>query len=299
MIFENNLVGPIPFNLELTLFARAFNTKFKVPAILETGCALSVDLLYLDGTHFLEIESGIPPYQVTWSNGVIGDLSQTLPYGNFDVKITDANDCERTVQFTVPEFSSVEDIDGNTYKTVKVGTTWWMAENLRTTRKRDGTAILHLPSNEEWIQGNQPAFSWLNNDQQFDESFGKLYNYHAACCDICPTDWKLPGIFELSELSDVFGLSAARALRALNAWPDDSLKSTNLSGLGFLPAGFRVGKDGAFPTGKPFATFWTSLVDPYGFVNLVLLQGSVDHRTTTIATSLRDGYSVRCVKERP
>lgn len=253
--------------------------------------------MYLDGTHFLEIESGIPPYQVIWSNGVIGDLSQTLPYGTFDVKVTDANGCGRNIQFITPEFGTVADIDGNTYKTVKVGTTWWMAENLRTTRKRDGTAILHLPSNEEWIQANQPAFSWLNNDQHFDESFGKLYNYHAACCDICPTGWKLPGISELSEISGVFGMNSARSLRALNAWPDGSLKSTNLSGLSFLPAGFRVGRDGVFPTSNPFATFWIDYKDPFGLPHLVIIQGSVDFYSTSITTSGRDGYSVRCVKE--
>jgi uncharacterized protein (TIGR02145 family) len=297
LVFENYLGEPLPFNLKLELWATSYKKIFENPAVLQTGCSLSADLLMRDGTYFLEIESGMPPYQVTWSNGVIGDLSQILPLGNYDVKVIDAADCERTIQFTVPEFGILEDIDGNTYNTVKVGTTWWMAENLRTTRKRDGTAILHLPSNEEWIKGGQPAYSWLDNTESHDDTFGKLYNYAAACCDICPTGWRLPGIYEISELSGVFGMNAAKAMRALDAWPDGSLKSTNLSGLSILPAGFRGGRDGAFPTGQPFATFWVNHRDPYGLTNLALIQGSVDFLTTTISTSTRDGFSVRCVKE--
>ncbi|MFW9844477.1 MAG: GNAT family N-acetyltransferase, partial [Candidatus Thorarchaeota archaeon] len=39
------------------------------------------------------------------------------------------------------ETGTVTDIDGNEYQTVRIGNQWWMAENLKTTRKADGSPL--------------------------------------------------------------------------------------------------------------------------------------------------------------
>jgi len=297
LIFENNLVEPISFNMKMTLWATGFKTEFEVPAILQTGCPLLVDLLFIDRTHFLDIGSGQPPYEITWSNGVIGDLSQTLSPGKYEVKVTDNQECERNLEFTVPEFGTMEDIDGNIYETVKIGNTWWMAENLRTTRLRDGTPIQLLESNAAWASATVPAFSWNSNDSGQDEQFGKLYNYQAACCQICPAGWKLPGMYELSELGQVFGINYGRHMKAVQGWSAGSKKSTNLSGLRFLPSGYRLGNDGRFNTGQEFAVFWTGYKDQRGYPNVGALRGTEDYLTIGLSLNPREGYSVRCVKE--
>ena len=58
---------------------------------------------------------------------------------------------------------TVTDIDGNVYRTIKIGTQVIMASNLKVTRYNDGSAIPEVTSNAAWIALNTGARCWYNN----------------------------------------------------------------------------------------------------------------------------------------
>jgi hypothetical protein len=56
--------------------------------------------------------------------------------------------------------AQVKDIDGNVYKTIKIGSQIWMAENLATTRFKNGDYISPIIENNQWSQWHLPAWTF-------------------------------------------------------------------------------------------------------------------------------------------
>jgi len=100
------------------------------------------------------------------------------------------------------EKGSIQDIDGNTYKTVKIGNQWWMAENLRTSSLNDGTPIPNIESFAIYKELEAPAYSWyLNDSVKYSDPYGPLYNDFVVSTEkVCPTGWHVPSNFEWQEL---------------------------------------------------------------------------------------------------
>jgi hypothetical protein len=78
-------------------------------------------------------------------------------------------------------YQSISDIDGNIYKTIKIGDQEWMAENLKTTRFNDGSAIPLVTEDAMWIRQNTPGYCWYyNNEAVFKNIYGGYYNWYAV-----------------------------------------------------------------------------------------------------------------------
>jgi uncharacterized protein (TIGR02145 family) len=114
-----------------------------------------------------------------------------------------------------PSSSDIIDIDGNGYKTVKIGDLNWMAENLRTTRFSNGDAIKLVSSNSdgntEWKNTNQPARSTFRGNTELVESLGYLYNFYAVKDErgICMDRWRVPTEEDWMNLETYAGMPAA------------------------------------------------------------------------------------------
>ena len=105
--------------------------------------------------------------------------------------------------------SKVTDIDGNAYKTVKIGNQVWMAENLRTTHYRNGDPILTtVPDTLDYRSEVEPKYLFVfNNDEKKAPIYGRLYTWFVATDsrNICPEGWHIPTIEEYKILDAVCG----------------------------------------------------------------------------------------------
>ena len=116
--------------------------------------------------------------------------------------------CGCTQKKTQTTFSddTLKDIDGNVYKTVKIGNQWWMTENLKVIHYRNGDKIPCLTDDDEWDQSTR-AYCYYNNDTTNVEIYGRLYNWFAVndSRKIAPEGWHVPTDEEWQELVDYLG----------------------------------------------------------------------------------------------
>ena len=81
---------------------------------------------------------------------------------------------------TIVETGSMTDIDGNVYKTVKIGDQWWMAENLKVTHYRNGDAIPNVIDNREWKELTTGAYCYYDNNINIKDEYGRTPLHFAA-----------------------------------------------------------------------------------------------------------------------
>jgi uncharacterized protein (TIGR02145 family) len=103
---------------------------------------------------------------------------------------------------------TVTDIDENVYPTIVLGAQEWMAENLKTTRYRDGSPIAYPGNDQSQWRGNlEGAYAWYNDDMLNKDRYGAIYNYHAVANPngLCPTGWRIPTQADWNQLLNYLG----------------------------------------------------------------------------------------------
>ena len=162
----------------------------------------------------------------------------------------------------------VDKRDGERYRTVKIGSQIWMAENFR--YKCDG------------------AHSYkYKDDLLFVKEYGLLYSWDVAKT-VAPEGWHLPSYEEFCQL--VGCVKDSNMLKIDYAW---KISSKDLFGFGALPAGCSAqGFD--FGLGK-FTSFWTSSGEDSYSRECHFEIGNMDY--DELGDSLITSASVRLVKD--
>ncbi|WP_405328879.1 fibrobacter succinogenes major paralogous domain-containing protein [Fibrobacter sp.] len=193
------------------------------------------------------------------------------------------------------EYGSLTDQrDGRTYKIVKIGDQWWMAENL----------------------DYESADSYCYKDTASNcVKYGRLYTWAAAidsvglfgkngkgCGDgikctpaepvrgVCPSGWHLPSYGEWFALCSAVGDYPGRDLKSSTGW-----YGTDVYGFSVLPAGISF-SEGSFGGEGSAAYFWSSTEAGSGFSYSMQLNSN-DVRVFLDVEYKFERFSIRCVKD--
>ena len=194
--------------------------------------------------------------------------------------------------------------DGQTYKTVVIGTQTWMAQNLN---YETDNSYCYKDSSKycekfgrlyTWAAAMDSVGSWSTN--------GMGCGYFKTCKPtypvrgVCPTGWHLPTQPEWDTLFTAVGGKsvAGTKLKSTSGWNDYDGKNGNGTDdnlFSALPVGYR-GYNGKYYDEGNNAYFWSSAENDIYLANDMDLECYGD-RANLDNFYKGNGYSVRCVKD--
>ena len=156
---------------------------------------------------------------------------------------------------------TVTDIDGNVYETVTIGNQCWMKQNLKTTKYRDGSPIEYVADTADWNDLTSDAFCWYNNSLDSCNTYGALYNWHAATSihNLAPEGWHVSTDAEWEAMVDFLGSGTGGQLKeeGIEHWKTPNTSASNSSGFTALPGGYR-GISGTFYQNRSYGSWWST-----------------------------------------
>jgi len=252
------------------------------------------------------LDSGTTYYTRAYAIKIKNNGDTTITYGN-----------EVSFETSDPNYGTVDDIDGNTYSTLEIGTQVWMMENLKTTKYRDGTLITNVTDDAEWADLSTGAYCNYGNNEANVANYGRLYNWFAVddAHNIALEGWHVATTDEWETLVDYVGggalYFAGGKLKEAGFvhWNPpyvDGNEGNNSSGFTAFGGGARTvySSESQFGNMKRRGNWWTATGDEGIGANFVYMQsvstaimGSGFGGQGSDNYDKRCGYSVRLVKD--
>lgn len=296
---------------------------------------VSSDTIIIDDSVRFTDQSEEKPVSWSWNFGDGNTSTEQNPVhlytkpGEYTVQLTVSNQYgiqARSKKVFVSKFSTVSDIEGNIYKTVKIKDQWWMAENLRVGKYNSGTSFTYSGELVGW-QGNgwyMGYYTYYNENKSgaILRNHGALYNAYVALGEknsngyskgnVCPSGWHVSTDADWLELERTIGIrqevinefESARGdesykLKSETEWEDNP--EYNSTGFNALPSGeFNVNEYFEFYGQGSNVYFWTST----SYTESNTTQDNVYRKINKADGSIYRGkganyygMSIRCVKD--
>jgi uncharacterized protein (TIGR02145 family) len=199
--------------------------------------------------------------------------------------------------------STVQDSEGNKYKTIRIGNQEWMAENLNVSHFRNGDTIHEVRNDKEWeLAGREgkPAWCYFNNNTDNGKKYGKLYNWYAVSDPrgLTPVGWHIPGGDEWTQLIEKLGGEqiVADKLKSTSGWEADC-NGNNESGFSGLPGGYRHYTGGFNRYDNAGGGYWWASSEGFTYIACSFPLYHSNGGENRSFTSKARGFSVRCLRD--
>jgi len=205
------------------------------------------------------------------------------------------------------ETGTITDIDGNIYQTITIGNQVWMAENLKTTKYRNGDPITFISTASgnvynNWCDLTTGAYCIYYDNNDYLETYGNLYNWLAVNDnrEIAPTGWHIPSIDDWKLLIRNLGGEniAGGKLKEIGTehWIESNIGATDTYGFTARPGGELQSYDCSLVIINYLGLWWSS--SSFNNNNGYCLM--LEHGASNATISHREkvsGLSIRCIKD--
>ncbi|MBV5315631.1 MAG: T9SS type A sorting domain-containing protein [Prolixibacteraceae bacterium] len=234
----------------------------------------------------------------------LGDrLKITGKSGNYSTIVMEVPTQDKIISFN---FVACSDVDGNNYPVVQIGTQVWMAENLKSTKYNDGTAIPNVSDPSAWAALITPGYCNFNNIASTETipTFGRLYNWFAINTEkLAPIGWHVPTVEQwetfINYLGGITVAGSKMKETGTNNWAAPNTGAIDEKGFTALPGGGRYQYTAEFKSLGTIAGFWSSTTTAYYEPNKarVCFLYFDSNRIDVGSYYKQNGYSVRCIKD--
>lgn len=226
-----------------------------------------------------------------------------------EIRINQTNDKTTAVFNPDLTYGTMSDQEGNIYKTIHVNGQTWMAENLRTTKYRNGDVIPQIVDNLTWASLTTGAFCNYNNTENIDTiaSYGRLYNWYGVSDlrNLAPLGWHVATHTEWRRLigllsdagDDSLAGSKLKEIGNFHWYEPNELNATNESGMTILSSGLRDPSTGIFSSMGHVGIFWSSTQADDSYAWRINVNSSTFPNPYRLPGYYASGFAIRCVKD--
>lgn len=178
-----------------------------------------------------------------------------------------------------------------TYPIVKIGTQYWMQENLHATKYNNGGAITHITTFAKITAG------YYSKDDNY------YYNKAAIIKgNLAPEGWKIPTDTEWGKMKSYIN-NVAAVLKDGSSWQTETGidVANNRTGFNAQPIGFYNKKKdenrSVYDFGSKYVAYWSTGNSPTTLSETSVCLKYSDNKMGSVTHNDYCGYSIRCIKE--